>query len=325
MRREFFLYELTDDEFEDLAVSICHDWLGIGTSPFAPGKDGGRDARFNGKAKKYPNDTSPWDGHIVIQAKHTATPNASCSDYGFQKYYFPNAKGENGKHSEIPKIAALCKEEILDFYMVFTNRKLTGNAEKKLVKEIKKAGPKEVAIVGQDEIAKFLRENPTVANALPTAQYKKPFEFNPDDMVEVIEAVADVIKLDGSDYKSELDFTSVNKKKIKNKVNRLSNSYYTEVFVNQYMPLFPRLRDFLENDRNAEYRNLYHDIANELRQKVVAYRDRFDFFEDLLVYLYDLVKEARPELKGKRRFVTFLLCYMYDDCDIGERESGEQL
>jgi len=33
------------------------------------------------------------------------------------------------------------------------------------------------------------------------------------------------------------------------------------------------------------------------------------------------VRTKRPELKGKRRYVTFLLCYMYDDCDIGEREN----
>ena len=46
MRRDFRLYELNDDEFERLIVRICVKWLGAGVTPFAPGKDGGRDGKF---------------------------------------------------------------------------------------------------------------------------------------------------------------------------------------------------------------------------------------------------------------------------------------
>ena len=65
---------------------------------------------------------------------------------------------------------------------------------------------------------------------------------------------------------------------------------------------------------------MYHDIADELRQKIVLFRDQFDRFEEVLVYLYDEVRTTKPELAGRRRYITFLLCYMYFDCDIGERE-----
>jgi len=40
MRRDYRLYELSNDEFEQLVVQICARWLGPGVTLFAPGKDG---------------------------------------------------------------------------------------------------------------------------------------------------------------------------------------------------------------------------------------------------------------------------------------------
>ena len=51
---------------------------------FSVGTDGGKDARFTGKANKYPSESKQWEGKIIIQAKHTQRPNASCSDSDFQ-------------------------------------------------------------------------------------------------------------------------------------------------------------------------------------------------------------------------------------------------
>jgi hypothetical protein len=55
VRRTFPLHDLNDTEFEDLVCGICHLILGTGTVVFATGKDGGRDAAFNGTAAKFPN------------------------------------------------------------------------------------------------------------------------------------------------------------------------------------------------------------------------------------------------------------------------------
>lgn len=323
MRRDFFLYQLTPTEFEKLVVSICKSWFGEGTTGFADGPDGGRDAKFNGKAQKYPSTSGPWDGQVVIQAKHTAKPDASCSDADFKKYFFPKKDGTLPDGSEVPKIIKLIEEDILNFYIVFTNRKLTANKEKVLVKELKKLGITDVAIIGLEALNQYLQENPVVARNLPSNVYYKPFDFSPDEMVEVITEVHSAINTEESEFKSEIDFTVVNKKRVKNKINKMSDSYYQTVVVNGYMALFPRLKSFLENERNRDYRDTYHDIANELRQKIILFRDEFDAFEEILVYLYDEINLRSPDLKGKRRYVTFLLCYMYFDCDIGEREPEE--
>lgn len=78
------LYYLSCDEFENLVILICNHILGSATIPFAKGKDGGKDGKFIGKANKIPSESAPWEGKIIIQAKHTEKINASCSDSSFK-------------------------------------------------------------------------------------------------------------------------------------------------------------------------------------------------------------------------------------------------
>ena len=88
MFRYAFEY-LSESEFEDLIVAICHNVLGISAHAFASGRDGGRDSSFSGIAANYPNERHPWSGNFIIQAKHVKDPNESCSDRAF----FPNSSG----------------------------------------------------------------------------------------------------------------------------------------------------------------------------------------------------------------------------------------
>ena len=91
--RDDRLYELNDAEFEQLVVRICTRWLGEGVTPFATGKDGGRDGKFHGVANSFPSKNDPLSGHCVIQSKHVAAPNKSCSEKDFDRLL----KGEHAK------------------------------------------------------------------------------------------------------------------------------------------------------------------------------------------------------------------------------------
>ena len=109
--------ELSDDnKFEDLVNTICQKILGTGVISFSPGKDGGRDGKFTGTAQNYPDNVKPWSGKFIIQAKHTSNPIASCSDSDFEKIV----------KEEIIKIKKLKDSGDIDCYMLFTNRKYTG-------------------------------------------------------------------------------------------------------------------------------------------------------------------------------------------------------
>ena len=114
MPRDFRFYELTDEQFEWLVVRIGSRLFGDGVISFTAGKDGGRDARFQGTAIAYPSRTNPIIGHFVLQAKHTTTPHASCSDRDFAREL----------RGEYEKIKRLHEEGICDHYFAFTNRRL---------------------------------------------------------------------------------------------------------------------------------------------------------------------------------------------------------
>jgi hypothetical protein len=54
--------------FEQLAQALSAKVLGPGAMIFGDGPDGGREASYKGTVP-YPNVTSPWSGHVVMQAK----------------------------------------------------------------------------------------------------------------------------------------------------------------------------------------------------------------------------------------------------------------
>jgi hypothetical protein len=64
-------HDLSEDQFERLVLAICTWLLGPAVQGFSKGPDGGKDARFCGRAERFPSTTGPWEGRIVIQAKHT--------------------------------------------------------------------------------------------------------------------------------------------------------------------------------------------------------------------------------------------------------------
>ncbi len=155
------LHALRWQDFEDLVVQLCHELLGRGTSQFASGRDGGRDAYFEGTAERYPSSPDPWSGKLVIQAKHTEKADASCSDTDFVRELLT---GTREKKSEAAKIAALRREGKCDAYLLFTNRRLPALQADKLIGELRrKTGVPRVAILGRKTISSYLDEYPEIA------------------------------------------------------------------------------------------------------------------------------------------------------------------
>ena len=63
------LENLKDKEFEKLVALICERILGLGTIVFSKGKDGGKDAKFEGKANKFPSEREPWLRNTTISLR----------------------------------------------------------------------------------------------------------------------------------------------------------------------------------------------------------------------------------------------------------------
>lgn len=90
--------------------------------------------------------------------------------------------------------------------------------------------------------------------------------------------------------------------------------------VSNSFPHFGRIDDFLKNPRNAKFAALYHDSADELKQKILAARAKFATFDSVFAFLVEEIQKKRAALKGKRRMISVMLHYMYANCDIGSKK-----
>lgn len=307
MARDYRIYQIEPNQFEDLVVKICIRWLGEGIAAFAIGKDGGQDARFDGTALEFPSSQKPLSGKFVIQAKHSSNPTASCSDPTF----------EHLLEDEHPRIKKLILDGELDHYLLFTNRKLTGIQDGKLRRKLKALGLKTAHIVGNEMLRQRLDLQPSLLDSIGFSLIDPPFRFQPSDLVDVVKMFRASVPSVKSDFDSAHNFNFVEHVR-KNKVNGLSKTYYESYIVRDSMPHFTEIKDFLENPRNRNLADLYHDAANELKQAIITNRKKFGAFDEVLTFIYEQIIAAQPALRGKKRYVTLFLHYMYCDCDIGD-------
>jgi hypothetical protein len=312
MRRDYRLYELDENEFEALVVRICIRWLGQGVTPFAPGRDKGRDGKFHGTANCFPSDANCLSGHFVLQAKHVSAPDRSCSDRDFAKLL----------KDEEPKIKRLVGLGICDHYIVFTNRKLTAGSDERLIESLLALGLKSAHIIGVERLSMALDDFAEIRNTLPNQNDPIPFRFNLNDLIDVIVAIHEYSDdVQPTLHKSALDFARP-KIPTKNTINGLSVEYYCQIIVNNSMPHFDRVHQFLTNPRNRNFAELYHDSADELKQKILVKRNEFASFDEVFIFLIEEIQTRQEALRGKRRLISILLHYMYFDCEIGSKDLG---
>lgn len=302
------LHYQNEDDFENLVTLICKKILGEGVIPFAKGRDGGKDGRFTGTANCFPSENDPWKGNIIIQAKHTEKIQASCSDSDF------STKVED----EIKKIKNLKSKGEIDYYLLFTNRKLTGGADSLIVKRIKDETGIENNLIAEEKIQQYLIQFPDVVKMAGLNKLLMPLEFDDSDIRDVVLAIKESLNADDlSD--SIADFFKIELPE-KNKLNGLSEEYFENEMEKDFSD-FLKIQSFLSEPINSEIRNWYYDAVSELSRKITMYRDRFGNFENVIGYINDYVlQQNQTSLKGNKRLVIKLLHYMYCNCDIGKKK-----
>jgi hypothetical protein len=306
----FPIHDLSDSEFEQLVVLICSELMGIGITSFAPGRDGGKDAKFEGTATKFPSAVSPASGKFIVQAKHTSSPVASCSDYDFKTTLIDK---------EIPKIRRMFEEGSLTHYLIFTNRRKTGGAEDRIPERIEsETGVEHVWLRGLEDIERELLLHPHLVKAVGLDKLRSPIQFVPDDMRDVILALHLHRQSLPTAFDSEHDFRDYPGRLAKNEINGLTASYDAYIMEDS-MPYFAEIEKFLKNPRNESLKEQYHTVADELKGQLIVHRDRFVTFDDALETLYNLIHERCPEIQSVRRLVKIVIHYMYVNCEIGQK------
>jgi hypothetical protein len=294
----------SDKEFEDLVALICERILGMGTIVFSIGKDGGKDAKFQGTANKFPSETNPWEGKIIIQAKHTKRPNASCSDSDFRTIL---------KNDVIPSIKKLIKNDEIDFYLLFTNRKLSGIQDKKIEDLLDAENLVENRVIGSERIDLWLKEYPEIAKILKLNRLLLPLEFDETDLKDIVEAFSelDIKKGDLPDIPEDRDIDR------KNEINKLSKVYFDDV-IKKNMTYFEQIQQFLSNPINKGLLQKYENTIDDINEEITIHREEYDKFEMILNYIFKLVLGRFPELNDRRSLVRVFIHYMYYNCDIGK-------
>lgn len=306
MRIRYPLHLLDWQEFEALSNDICQDILGVGSIRFADGADGGRDGLFSGTANKYPSETSPWSGNFLIQAKHTGLETASCSDKDF----------ETTIDKEVIKLKTLITSDNISCYLVFTNRKGTGNKVPELVKKIQTESTlKNVQILSSESIHPHLTL--PIVTKYKLKDLSDPLRFYDQDLKEVITGFGDAatgIQVSSSRFQY-IDKTE------KNRLNNLSEDYFKQI-KRTSLSYFDKIDLFLKDTQNQEHLDRYEATVQELNSKIIEKRSHFAEFEQIINHLYNhLISQNGKLLEPKyRKLILTFLHYMYFNCDLGKSD-----
>ncbi len=308
-----YAYEdLSPTQFELLVVAICQFVLGAGTQGFATGADGGRDAKFVGTADLHPSQAAPWSGTVIIQAKHTNGYNTTFSDANF----YSDDSDSTVLGEELPRIKQLLTAKALDHYMLFSNRRLTGNAESKLRTVIsRECGIKESSIFlgGVEQIELWLKRFPQAADIAKIDPIDSPLIVSSDDLAEVVEHLATHFKNAALAPVLPTDRVSYQKK---NELNNMSHEYGRELR-RRYLKETQQIKTFLAAPENADLLERYEAAADEFQLQVLAKRKDYQFFDEVMNYLINLLLGRDPILRANKRLTRTMVFYMYWNCDVG--------
>lgn len=312
-----FAYEdLSDEQFEDLVVYLCHRLLGISAQGFAPGPDGGRDAKFVGTAELHPSKAAPWIGTTIIQAKHTNGYNRNFSESDF--YTKTSENTVLGK--EIPRIRKLRDGGQLDHYMLFSNRRLAGNAESEIREHIAlQCGIPltSIYLCGLEQLEIWLNTFPDVATKAQVDPVDSPLIVSPDDLADVVQALAGQTRA----VTTLLDDPPTDRVgyEQKNALNNMS-AEYARALRKKYLKETAQIRTFLAAPENLQLLRTYESVVDEFQLKIIAKRKDYQTFDAVMEYLVDLLFGRDPVLRQRKhkRLTRAVLFYMYWNCDIGE-------
>lgn len=310
--------DMYSTEFEQLAIFICHFLLGTGVKGFSTGMDGGRDARFIGRANEYPSSSAPWEGTTIIQAKHTLGYSQSFSDSGF----FSDKSSNNIIANEVKKIRKLRESGELDHYMLFSNRRLSGIADTKITTYISECAnvPKEdIGLFGIEQIENYIKRYPRIVEMAHIDPIDCPLSVSPHDLAEVIEAFSALQKDEHRSIRiSEIERTSFEEK---NELNDMPENYANSLLKRCLKDTHP-IKQFLSAPGNEKYIELYKDITDEFHFKILAHKKEFQTFDKVMNYLLDLLYQRDHVLARNKKLTRLMLFYMYWNCDIGENKDA---
>lgn len=312
----FAYHDLSSGQFEDVVLAVCQFLLGVGVQGFAAGPDGGRDAKFVGTAELHPSKAEPWKGTTIVQAKHTNGYNKSFSDADF----FSDENPTTVLGKEMPRIKRLRAEGHLDHYMLFSNRRLSGNAESRLRDQIVSEAclpEASVYICGVEQLELWMKRFPEAAGIADIDPVDSPLIVSSDELAEVVEHLA--INLHSAPAASSKPVARVAYER-KNHLNQMSEDFARSLR-RRYLKESQQIKTFLAAPENSELLGRYEAAAEEFQLQVIAKRKDHQSFDEIFNYLTKLLFDRDPVLRANKRLTRATVFYMYWNCDLGAEDA----
>ena len=312
---QYCIDRLSEENFEKLVVDLCKYWFGEGVHSFAKGKDGGRDCCFDGKANSFPSEAEPWSGKIIIQAKHTSDLRASCSDNSF--YRNPSSI----LNTELEKIKTrISGGEVVNGYLMVTNRKLTGVIQPEIKKHIEEAlSITQADIMGIEDIQRHISYHAELIKKYGLLSHLMPDRFFEKDIRDVI-----LLFAKDSDWKKNVvpdrrdDLVYIDKIQ-KNKLNGVDETYFSSIKEHS-LKFFDCIEAFLKDPRNMDLLDMYENTVSDLRGYILKNLDQHSFTQILEFIIETIAGEPEDsDIFRKRGLVRIFVHYMYWNCDIGRK------
>jgi hypothetical protein len=302
--------DLHDKEFERLVVQAMKKLFGQGVQAFAAGRDGGRDALFEGTAERFPSQASPWRGITVGQAKHTIGTNRHFSDPDFSGPSPSSVISE-----ELPRIKRLASSGDLTNYILFSNRRLGGvvgpELRARLAAELE-VPSEQVFLAGTEFLDDLLVQYPEIVELAQIDPIDGPLLVSSADIAELILALGDQLKSpDG--VAEPVDRTSFEKK---NALNSMSPEFAEELS-KRYLGRTKQIEDFLADPANAEHLKRYEAAVEDFQLELLAKRKDYQSFDEVFNRLFEILVARDGVLGRNRALLRAMLFYMYWHCDIG--------
>ena len=236
------------------------------------------------------------------------------------------AKGPDGGRDakfvgkEVPRIKKLRDAKQLDHYMLFANRRLTGNSETEIRDHIAAecgVPASSIYLCGLEQLELWLKRFPEVAQEANLDAVDSPLIVSPDDLAEVVQALAR--QKDGLTALLDDPPTVRVTYEEKNTLNNMTAAYAKEQR-RKYLKETAQIRTFLAAPENIELLRMYESVVDEFQLKILAKRKDYQTFDEIMEYLVDLLFNRDPVLRqhAHKRLTRAILFYMYWNCDIGE-------
>ena len=207
--------------------------------------------------------------------------------------------------------------------MLFSNRRLAGNAESLIREHISRhCGIPEVSIYlcGVEGLESFMKEFPSVPELAGIDPIDSPLIVSPDELAEIVEALS---MQPGAVYAV---FEAPPPLRIsyeeKNALNKMSRDD-AKIQRKLYLKETAQIKTFLAAPENEELLVRYETASEEFQLKITAKRKDHQAFDEVMEYVADLLFNRDPILRQNKRLTRAALFYMYWNCDIGITENVE--